>query len=255
MVGPLHLVHVVERLIDGGVVHVDHVMALDGVGSPDRRLDPRDRIVTRDDIGDGEIAGLHDGVDAPPHARIHRHLLRVDDVDLQVLLDDLLLHDLRQLIPGTLRAMRRIEQEISARGGILEDVHMFEEIELMAGDEPRLADQIGRPDGVGADPEMRDRHRSRFLGIVDEIALGVEIRVLSQNLDRVLVGSDRAVGTETEEDCPLHLLALGGKRLVDVERKAGHVVDDSDGEMRFRLFPGQFVEHRLDHGRGEFLRR
>ncbi len=39
------------------------------------------------------------------------------------------------------------------------------------------------------------------------------------------------------------------------EAGVGDVVDDPDGEVSFRLRPGQFVEDRRGHGRGELLGR
>ena len=52
-----------------------------------------------------------------------------------------------------------------------------------ASDKIGLADQIGRPDGTGTKPEVRNGDRARLLGIVDEVALGVVVGVLANNLD------------------------------------------------------------------------
>ena len=42
---------------------------------------------------------------------------------------------------------------------------------------------------------MRDRDCPRFLGVIDEVALGVEIGLFTDNLDAVLVGTDSTVTT------------------------------------------------------------
>ena len=41
--------------------------------------------VARQHAGDGEETDLHDGVDAPAHAAVARHLGRVDDKELRTL--------------------------------------------------------------------------------------------------------------------------------------------------------------------------
>ena len=41
-----------------------------------------------------------------------------------------------------------------------------------------------------------------FLGVIDEVALGVEVGVFADDFDGVLVGADGAVGAQAEEDGP-----------------------------------------------------
>ena len=50
-----------------------------------------------------EEAGLHDGVDAAAHARLAGHLVGVDHEEPEPLLDDLLLHLARQVVPDLVR--------------------------------------------------------------------------------------------------------------------------------------------------------
>jgi hypothetical protein len=76
------------------------------------------RLVARQDAGDGEEAGLHDGVDAPAHAGLFGHVVGVDDVEAQFLLDDVALDFLRQMVPDFVRAVDAVEQEDRPRLGI-----------------------------------------------------------------------------------------------------------------------------------------
>ncbi len=73
-------------------------------------------------------------------------LVGVDGEEAELLLDDLLLHLARQVVPDRVRAVRRVEQEDGAGGGVLEHVDLVEELELVAGDEAGLLDQVGRAD-------------------------------------------------------------------------------------------------------------
>ena len=113
--GHLHLVQVGQRLVDRGEVPLDDLLALLAVGLLDRLLDLGDGLLARQHAGDGEEAGLHDRVDAPAHAGVLGDLVGVDHVELQLLVDDLLLHLARQVVPDLVRAVRGVQQEHRAR--------------------------------------------------------------------------------------------------------------------------------------------
>ena len=70
--------------------------------------------------------------------------------------------------------MRTVEQHRCPGCGDVEGVDAFEQIELMNGNEVCLADEVGRLDGAWRDPDVGHGARARLLGVVDEIALGVE---------------------------------------------------------------------------------
>ena len=125
----------------------------------------------------------------------------------------------------------------------------------MAADEARLPDQVARAQGSRAEAQVRDGHRAGLLRIVDEVSLRVVAGPLADDLDRVLVGSDGAVGAKAEEDRPHHVAGLDVELAVVVEGKMGHVVDDAHGEVAPGLRPRQLVEDACGHGRRVFLGR
>jgi hypothetical protein len=92
-------VEVGEGHLDGAVVEVGQALALLAVGLVDGLLDRGDGFVVGQDAGDGEEAGLHDGVDAPPHARVLGHPVGVDHPQLEAALADAGLHGGRQAGP------------------------------------------------------------------------------------------------------------------------------------------------------------
>ena len=146
---------------------------------------------------------------------------------------------------------------------MVEHRHLLEQAELVAGDEVGILDEVRRADRLRPEAQVRHRHRTRLLRVVDEVALGEQVGVLADDLHRRLVRPDRAVGAEPEE----HRLHLTGRPrvaegVVDVEAQPGDVVVDADGEPPLRwprrpgvVEPGQLVEDRLDVGGAELLRR
>jgi len=67
-------------------------------------------------------------------------------------------------------------------------------------DEISFLDEIGRADRLRSETQMRHRDRPRLLGVVHEVALGEQLGALTDDLDRCLVGSDRPIRAEAEED-------------------------------------------------------
>ena len=122
----------------------------------------------------------------------------------------------------------------------------------MAADEAGLRHQVRRADGLGTETQVRGGLGSGLLGVVDEVRLGVEALV-AQNLDGVLVGTDRPVRPQAEEHRPYGLRRLDVERGIERQARVGDVVDNPNGEA----FPGvlalQLGQYAGDHARGEFL--
>ena len=137
---------------------------------------------------------------------------------------------LGEVIPDLFRAVDAVQQECAVLGGILEHIQLLHEGELVAGDEVGGVDQIGGADLVGAEAEMRNRNTSGLLGVVDEIPLGVVLRVIPDDFDGVLVGPHSAVGAEAEEETPGGLGIRGGEVGIVVQAHMGDVVVNSHGE-------------------------
>ena len=193
--------------------------ALLRVGVRDRLLDPGDRGLGRQRLRDREEAGLHDRVDAPLQARLARDAEGVDDEEAQLPRDDLLLHLAAGARPRRRRGRRASSagtRAPSARG--LEDVVAVDELELVAGDEAGAADEVRRADRPRPEAQVRDRDGARLLRVVDEVALREAVGLLAEDLDRVLVGADRAVGAEAVEDRARDVGRLDVE--VGVERRA-----------------------------------
>ena len=102
--------------------------------------------------------------------------------------------------------------------------------------------------------QVRDRHRSRLLRVVHEVTLRKIVRLLADDLDRVLVRADCAVRPEAHEHAAPHVLRLEVEIRIERQRAAADVVEDPDREPVPRCVRREVVEHRAHHARREFLR-
>ena len=175
--------------IGQGVVHrlevlAHHLFALAHIALFDRILDLFNRFIARQYARNGEETSLHDGVDSGAHAVVAGYLLGIDAVDPQLLGDNFLLHRPRDPVPAFLRLVRAgVQQQHGAGGGMFEDIAPVEEVELMTADEVGRLHQIRRANRVRSEAQVRDRLRAGFLGVVDEIALGVKLGIVADDLD------------------------------------------------------------------------
>ncbi len=123
----------------------------------------------------------------------------------------------------------------------------------MAGDEVRVGAEIRAADRRGAEAQVGGGEAARLLRVVFEVALRVVVRVGADDLDRVLVRADRAVGAEAVEHALVAVVVGEDEGLVVVDRGAGDVVHDADGEVVLRRGGGGVLEDALDHGGRELL--
>ena len=246
---------VCERAVDGGEVLLDDFLAALAVGFLDGFLDRGDGLVFGQDAADGEEAGLHDRIDPHAHARFLGHVVGVNDVKFDLLVDDLPLNLFRQMVPRRFRRPEAVEQEHRAVGGVAEHVVLLEEDLLVACDEVCRADQASHPDRLRSKPQMADRHCPGLLRVVDEVALGEIVGIVADDLDRVLVRPDGSVRSQAVEHGPHDLVAFDVEGGIVVDAGVRHVVVDADGEMILGGVLGEFIEDALDHSGGDFLAR
>ncbi len=252
-VGYLHLGQTVEASFDRRDVAADDHLAPLAVGLLDLRLDGVDRLVGGNDPGDCEEAGLEHGVDPSAEPDVSSDALGVNDPERQLLVDDLTLHIAGEVIPHVVRTVRAIEEEGRSFCGFRQYVDLLEEDPLVTRNERCVVYQVGGRDRVRGEAEMRDGLGPGFLGVVFEVALHVEIRVLSDDLHRALVCAHGPVRPQAVEQGPLHRVWLLPSAGVVVDAQMSDVVVDADREAPSRLLLAQLVEDPHDHCRCEFL--
>ena len=110
------------------------------------------------------------------------------------------------MIPGLFWLVRAVEQEGGAGSGEPKYIDSIKEAELVAGDEACGGNLIRRVNRVWPEAKVRDRLRPGFMRIVDEIALGVAIGILRQDLDAAFVGADCSIGSKSIENGANHFV-------------------------------------------------
>src|SRR5207253_1712351 len=100
--------------------------------------------------------------------------------------DNLRLDGTREVIPDFVRTERAVQQKGGGRRSGRQHIETLEEIELVASDEIRRLDQVRCVDRLRTEAQVRDGHRARLLRVIDEVALGVQVRLGADDLDRVL---------------------------------------------------------------------
>ena len=214
------------------------------VGLLDRLLDLLDRLILGQHARDGKEAGLHDGVHARTHAGVASHLAAVDDVEGNLLLDDLVLNGLRQVVPDLRGRIDRVQQEGRTFDRRLQNIHLLKEGEVVAGDKAGARNQIRGADRSRTEAQVRGRHRARLLRVIHEVALRVIRRLGTDDLDRVLVGTNRAVRAQAVEQRAVRLHVLGREAVIVVQAGEGHVVVDTDREVNLRRQAVASANHR-----------
>ena len=102
--------------------------------------------------------------------------------------------------------------------------------------------------------QVRTSETTGFLRVVREISLTVFIRVITDNLHRVLVSAYRTVGTQTVELSLEHTLTAQGDLFLLRQRSESNVIHDTDRELVLRHRQRQVLEYGQDLSRSRILR-
>ncbi len=123
----------------------------------------------------------------------------------------------------------------------------------MAGNKVSLADQIGSLNRALAEAQVGNGQAAGFLGVVLVVTLRVHVRMVTDDLDAVLVGANGTVGTKAVELAADQILGSDVQLFPDGQGGVGHIIGDAHGEVVLGLVEGQVVEDSLDHGGRELL--
>ena len=249
----LHLDEGVDARVDGLQVHVHDLLALEPVGLLHSGLHVRHGILHGDDVRELEERRLQHHVRAVAETDRLRLPVRVDDVEVDVVVGDVLEDLTGDVLLQLALLPLAVEQEAAVRLELVDNV-VFRQVRLVvAGDEVGAADIVGRADRLLAEAQMALRDAEGLLRVVLKVRLTVHIGRVADDLDGVLVRADRAVGAEAPELAADRALRLGQKRRAHGQGQVRHIVHDADGEVILRLVEQQVVEHCLELGGGRVL--
>ena len=247
------LVQVLQCCIHGLEVFLHDLLAPLAVGFPDCFLDPLDSLIERDDAADGEERRLHDGVDPDAQPDVFCDFVGVDDIELQFLVYDGLLDFTRQVIPDFVRPVWSVQEERCAFFGDVQNFVLLEEDELVHAYEIRFPDLVSAVDRPGAKAQVGDGLGPCLPGVVDEVSLGIERRLLADNLDGVLIGAHGAIRAESPEHSSGDIVRFDVERWIVVDAGEGYVVLDARGEVVLWAVFLHLIEDTFDHRGCEFL--
>ena len=106
----------------------------------------------------------------------------------------------------------------------------------MTGDKISITaiDQVRRMYRFVTETQVGDGDRTRFFRVIDEITLCIFIGRLADDLDAVLVRTDRTIAAQTiEYRLKTILVRIGSKIDIPVKAAVGDVIMDTDSEMIF----------------------
>ena len=242
--------------VDGLVVHVDDVLSLLQIGLGRLFLHVGDGLLLGHYLCQGEEGALEDGVRPLAHSDLLGQVDCVNRVELDLVLGDVLLGGGVQVVLQFLGAPLAVDHEDSVRLDVLNHLEPLGDVAgVVAGDEVGLVDVVRRADRLVTESQVGDGHAAGLLRVVLEVGLDILVGVVSDDLDRVLVGSDGSVSAQSPE-LAFDGSGSGGIRglLVLGEAQSGHVVDDSDGEEASGLDLFQFLVNGEHGGRRGVLR-
>ena len=236
--GNRDLMQGVHGRVDGGEIELHHRLALVLICLLDEALDLGDGDVRRQDMREMEEAGLQNRVESRTESDAQGDCRCVDDEEAQLLVDDLLLHRSGQLRPDFFRPIGAVQKEGRARARRSQNVALEQEAELVAGDKTGVADQIGRGDRLGAEPQMRRRLGAGLVQIIIKIGLRILVRPFAQDFNAALVGAHGAIGAQTKEQAAHCAFLLDVQHGVVIQTRPADVIDNAQRKavLRSRAF-------------------
>ena len=201
-----HLLQVSQSVVNAGDVLVDDLFTFLGEGLFDRFLDVTDRFIHRNDIGQLEEADLHYRIDTCAQSGFLGDLQRVNSIYVDLFLDDRFLHVAGERFKYLVSRNFAVQQEGTAFADAGKHVITADVGGVVAGDEVRAGHGVLRLDRGIAETQVGYRDTAGFLGVVNKVRLNIFLGIVADNLDRVLVGTDRTVSAQTPEH------AAGGVR-------------------------------------------
>ena len=250
--GDGHFPGIGEAAFDGGVVHGHDVITLGAVGAGGGILHELEGILLRDDAGKTEERGLQDGIDAAAQPQLLADGAGIDGVKVDVIFGEVGLAVAGEAALQLLHAPAAIEQENAAGLDIVHHIVFAEVGGIVAGHKVGLGDEVGGLDGLPAEAQVADGQAAALFGIIGEVALGIEIGVVADDLDGVFIGAHSAIGAETPELAADGRLRRGIGGFGLQQREVGDIIGDADGEAG--LFAGFAIAvHREDLAGGDIL--
>jgi len=228
------------------VVLVNNVFTLLAVRLNDEFLHLFNSLIYRDYACDTEECRLKDCIGTVAQTNFHCNLSCVDIVYRDVVLCKVFLHLVRQVLSQFFAFPDGIQQE---RTVLTQTTCYVVHVQVslnVTSNEVRSIYQVSRTDRSITETQVRTSETTRLLGVVREVSLTVFVGVVTDNLNRVLVGTYSTVSTQTVEFSFEHTFTAQSDFFFLRKRSERNVVYDTDSEVVLRHWHSQVFEYRDD---------
>ena len=230
--GDLHLLKRRCACVYRCVVHVYDVLSLLQVRRRRLLLHVPDGVLLRDDLRQREKRRLQNGIRPLAHADLLRKVDRIYHVKLDVIVCYVALGRSVKMMLKLLKAPLAVYEEHAAGLYVTHDGEALRDVRRnVARHKVRLVYIVRTLYLLVAEAQVRNRYAARLLRVVLEVCLYVLVRMVADDLDRVLVCSDGAVAAESPELALHGAFRRRGRYRLLRQRQSRHVVHDADGEL------------------------
>ena len=108
----------------------------------------------------------------------------------------------RQVLIQLFRFPHAVQYEGPSGFQPFQNIVFFDVGLVVAGYEVRFVDEVSGLDGVLTESQVRYGQTAGFFGVIGEVALCIQVRIVADDLNGALVGTDGTVGTQTPELTP-----------------------------------------------------
>ena len=173
---------VLTAAVNGGIVLVDHILALLAVRLHDEGFHLLHSEFDGNYLGDAEECALQDGVGAVAQTNLLSNLGGVDIVYLDVVLGEVALHLVGDEAYKLIAVKNGVEQECAiVAQATCYVVHVKVGLHVASHEVGRVH-LIGAVDGLVAEAQVGAGEAARLLGVVGEVGLAILVGVVADNL-------------------------------------------------------------------------
>ena len=176
---------------------------------------------------------LHHHIDSGSQTDITGDPESVDGIEPDLPVDNGLLQGERKVGEHLLRLQLGIQQEGASFLDSFQHVVSTQIGFVVHGHEIGVQYLVGRIDHGFPKSQVRNGNTAGFLRVVHKMSLGIEFRIVADDLNGVLVGAYRSVGTQAVELALNHIVGKNGNVVRYLQAGVRHVVVDADGKSVF----------------------
>ena len=206
-------------------------------------------LINRDNICNCEECRLKNSWSSARKPYFLGNLNTVDSVEINIIFCNISLHLGRKLLIKFLRRPNTVEKECTSRHNILHHIIFSYIRRIMTCNKISLIDKICWSNRRWAETKMRYGYTAWLFRVIEEIALSIHIRIITDNLDRILICADCSVRAETPEFARGCTLRRCVRAFGNIKWKICYVIVDWKSKLCLRLFCIHVVINRNDMSR------